>query len=140
MIESAVLYLTTNARSGGALGALIADRMFPDELPQAPTYPAAVYTVVSGPRDYTLDGPSGLVPFRVQFDLYGATASAAQALRSALIADLSGYKGETPTSPPVRVYGVFADNEGDSAVPELETAGPRVKRKRLDFIFWIKEG
>lgn len=140
MIESAVLYLLTSARPGGALGALIGLDLFPDELPQDPPYPSGTYTVVSAPRDYNLDGPSGCVPFRVQVDLYAATASGAQALRTAALADLSGFRGSVPVSPPVRVFGAFADNEGDSAVPELETAGPRVKRKRLDFIVWIKEG
>lgn len=140
MIETGILYLLTNARPGGATGAILANRLFPDELPQKPVYPAATYTVVSGPRDYHMDGASGLVPFRVQLDLYAETASAVHALRSAVIADLSGFKGTVPVSPPVSIYGAFADNETDSAEEGLEKAGPRLKRKRLDFIVWIQEG
>lgn len=140
MIENAVLYLLTNARPGGATGAILGDRVYPQELPQKPDYPAVVYQVVSGPRDYHHDGPSGLVPFRVQFDAYALTSSAAYRLRDAIIRDLSGFKGLVPTSPPTRIYGAFADNERDSAEPDLEKAGPRVKRKSVDFIIWTKEG
>lgn len=139
MIESGLLYLLTSARPGGATGAIIGDRLFPTELPQRPVYPAVVYLIVGGPRDYHQDGPSGLVPFRVQLDAYAETASGVTALRRAIIADLSGFKGLVPTSPPTRIYGAFADNERDSAEPDLETAGPRVKRKTLDFIIWTKE-
>lgn len=145
MIEQAVLYLLTNARPGGALGALIGDRMFPDELPKGigitpggPDYPAATYTVIDGPRDYTHDGDSGLVPWRVQFDLYAETSSAVNALRSALIADLSGFRGLVPVSPSVQVFGAFADRENDSVERDLEQSGPRIKRKSLDFQIWAR--
>lgn len=141
MIEQALLYLLTSENPTGRLGALIGLRLYPDELPQPPEYPAAVYGVISGVRGYTMDGPDGATPMRFQFDLYAERASGCTALRAALLADLSGFSGlVSAVSPPVRIHGAFVDNESDSAVPELEAAGPRVKRKRVDFMIWTKEG
>lgn len=144
MIETALLYLLTDDGSpshDSALGAIIGERLYPVELPQKPAYPAATYQVVRGTaRGYTMDGQDGATPFRVQFDLYAETYGQAVAMRRALMRDLSGFQGEVPTSPPVLIHGAFADNEGDSAESALEPAGPRVKRKSLDFIIWTKEG
>jgi hypothetical protein len=145
MIESAILYLLTSANPTGRLGALIGLDAFPDELPQNPPYPAVVYQMISGPRGYNMDGRVGTTRFRFQVDCYAETASGAKALRDACLADLSGFpveqghSGLIPISPPVRIHGVFADNENDSAVAALEAAGPRVKVKSLDFIVWTKE-
>jgi hypothetical protein len=145
MIESAVLYLLTSANPAGQLGAIIGLNAFPDELPQKPPYPCVVYQMISGPRAYNMDGPVGTTRFRFQIDCYALTASGAKDLRAALLADLSGFpvkhghSGLIPISPAVRIHGVFADNENDSAEPSLEQAGPRVKVKSLDFIVWTKE-
>lgn len=138
--ESGVLWLLTSDNPAGATGEIVGLNVFPfDELPQNPPLPCVLYTVVSAPRGYTLDGPDGCTPFRFQIDGFARTVRAARALRRAILKDLSGFKGEVPTSPPVRIFGAFADNEGDSVEPSLERAGQTVKRKRLDFIVWIKE-
>lgn len=139
MIEAAMVYLLSSDNATGATGALVGTRVFPDEFPQKPEYPAIVYQVISGPRDYTQDGPDNLTEFRVQVDAYATTAAGANALRTAIRNDLSGYAGTVPISPAVRIQGVFVDNERDSAVPELEKAGPRVKRKTLDLMVWTEE-
>lgn len=141
MIEEAFLYLLTNANPSGALGLIIGDRLFPDDLPQRPSYPAAVYHVISAPRGYTMDGQDGATPFRFQVDLYATTKSEVVAMRRALLRDVSGFAGlVTAVSPAVLIHGVFVDNERDSAVGELEQAGPRIRRKSIDVIVWTKEG
>lgn len=138
--ETGVLWLLTSDNPTGATGALVGLNVFPfDELPQDPPYPCVLYTVVSAPRGYTHDGPDGCTPFRFQIDAFDTTVKAVRRLRLAILKDLSGFKGEVPTSPPVRIFGAFADNEGDSVESSLERAGQTVKRKRLDFIVWIKE-
>ncbi len=138
--ETGVLWLLTSDNPTGATGAIVGLNVFPfDELPQAPPYPCVLYTVVSVPRSYNLDGPVGCTPFRFQIDAFARTVSAVRRLRLAILSDLSGFKGDVPTSPPVRIFGAFADNEGDSVESSLERAGLSVKRKRLDFIVWIKE-
>ena len=146
MIESALVYLLSNAKPGGALGAIIGDRVFPDELPKGigvvagadPDYPAATYTIVDGQRDYSHDGDTGLTPYRVQVDLYARTSAQVNEMRRALVADLSGFRGLVPVSPSVQVFGAFAETENDSVERDLEQSGPRIKRKSLDFRVWAR--
>ena len=138
--ETGVLYLLTSDNPTGATGAIIGLNAFPfDELPQAPPLPCVTYTVVSAPRGYTHDGPDGCTPFRFQIDGFASTVKGARALRRAILQDLSGFRGDVPVSPPVRIFGAFADNEGDSVETTLERSGNGIKRKRIDFIVWIKE-
>ncbi len=145
MIETALLYLLTSANPSGYLGALIGDRLYPNELPQDATFPAMTYRMISGPRAKNMDGNVGTTRFRFQFDCFATTSSGAVALREALRKTLDGFpveqghSGLIPISPPVRIHGAFADNENDSAEPSLEQAGPRLKRKSMDFIVWTKE-
>lgn len=139
-IEDALVYLCTSANPSGELGARIGLRFYPDELPQPPTYPAVVYSIISARRGYTMDAPDGATAFRFQFDLYAHTARGCRVLRAALQADLEGASGEVPTSPPVLIQGAFVDNEADSTESPLERSGVRVKRKRVDMIIWTKEG
>jgi hypothetical protein len=142
MIETAITYLLTSDNPDGRTGGLVGLRVYPTELPQRPEFPAVVYHVIPGTRrGYTLDGQDGATPFRFQFDCLAETYSGAMALREALRKDLSGLGPlEVPISPPVLILGAFADNEADSAESSQEAAGPRVKRKSLDFIIWTREG
>lgn len=138
--ESAVLWILSSDNAAGATGQIVGENVFPhDELPQNPPYPCVLYTVVSAPRGYTLDGPDGCTPFRFQVDCFAGTVKAVRALKRAVMRDLSGFMGEVPTSPPVLIHGAFVDNEADSAEPPLERTGRSVKRKTIDFIVWIKE-
>lgn len=49
---------------------LIGDRFYPLEAPQGSPYPYAIYTGIVLLDDYRLDGPSGLVEQRIQYDAY----------------------------------------------------------------------
>jgi len=136
-VEDALLLLLTN---GARISPLVGLNVFPDELPQKPTYPAIVYQVISAPRGYTMDCQDGATPFRIQVDCYAESAFDARRMREAVRRDLGGYQGEVATSPAVYIHGIFLDNEGDSAEAALERSGSKVKRKRLDLIVWTKEG
>jgi hypothetical protein len=140
MIESALSYLLSSDYAGSASGAIVGVGVFPDELPQPPPARCIRYQIISGPRHYSHDGPSGLVNHRVQIEGYGPSAFEANRVRDAVIATLGGFKGTVPISPPVRIQGAFADNEGDSADRETQPAGPRTFRRRVDFIIWSEEG
>jgi hypothetical protein len=122
------------------LKALLGKRWFPVELPQAPKYPAGTYKVVSAPREYTHDGPAGLVRARIQLDLYATTYDGVRALKEALLAVLGGAQVdvEVPdTGSPatvVEIQGAFCLNESDGTESGLEDSGPKgIRRKRLDF-------
>lgn len=138
--ESAILWILSSANAAGATGQIVGEDVFPhDELPQNPPYPCVLYTVVSAPRGYTMDGPDGCTPFRFQIDCFAGTVKAVRALKRAVLKDMSGFMGVVPTSPPVLIHGAFVDNETDSVEAPLERAAVTVKRKSIDFIVWIKE-
>lgn len=60
--------------AASAVRLLVADRGFPDVLPQdLKAYPAYTYTVTSDAPEHHLTGMSGLTQARVQFDCYANT-------------------------------------------------------------------
>lgn len=122
------------------LRTLTGKRCTPMELPQAPKYPALVYTMVSAPREYTHDGPAGLVRARVQIDCYAETAAQVAAVKEALVTVMGGAQVEVlvPDSGSpgvvVEIQGAFCQNETDGTESGLEDSGPKgIRRKRLDF-------
>lgn len=75
------------------LAALVGNRIQWDTLPQGAQQPSIVMYAISGVTDYTMQGPSGYVMTRVQFDSRGTTAAQARAVASALSNRLSGFSG-----------------------------------------------
>lgn len=75
------------------LAALIGNRVQWDTLPQGSAQPSIVMYVISGVPDYTMQGASGYVQTRVQFDCRGMTAASARAVAEALETRLSGFRG-----------------------------------------------
>lgn len=67
-----------------AVAAILGTRVYPDQLPQAATLPAAVYFVVSGNEEVDLAGTTGVTHARVQIDCYAVTRLAANALATAV--------------------------------------------------------
>lgn len=76
------------------LAALVANRIQWDTLPQGSAQPSVVMYVISGVTDYTMQGASGYVQTRVQFDCRGTTAASARAVAEALEERLSGFQGD----------------------------------------------
>lgn len=60
--------------------ALVETRIFPDEMPQAETVPALVYTVITDPKQSTLTSAT-LRSARVQIDAYARTSKEANAVQ-----------------------------------------------------------
>lgn len=75
------------------LVALIDDKIDWDQLPAGVAYPAVVMFLISAPVSYHLQGPSKLVPARVQFDCRGRSRAEAKQVADAVEARLSGFKG-----------------------------------------------
>ena len=96
---------------------LVVARMSPMRLPQNPTFPALVYTQISGPRDRNLSGPSGRVVARFQIDCWAKTYLQAQSLADAVRARLDGYQG---TMGATVVGSVALENETDDLEEEPE--------------------
>ena len=76
------------------LANLIGNRAQWDTLPQGGAQTESVIMfVISGVTNYTMQGQSGFVSTRVQFDCRGGTAAKARAVAEALNERLSGFRG-----------------------------------------------
>ena len=84
---------TTGGHAG--LSALIGTRCYLSRLPEKYTLPLLVYRTVSATNEYTRDrgGASGRAKYRIQFDAYASTATAANALADQVVAAWDGYNG-----------------------------------------------
>jgi hypothetical protein len=91
--------------------------------PQGKSLPAIRLTVVSSPRDYTMEGPQATQQYRVQADCYGATYGAAKELGDAVTAILEPSAGDFLAS--------FVIGQRD--VPELTDTGP-VHCRTVDYL------
>jgi len=112
-----------------------ADRIYPGELPQKPTFPAIVYHQIFDSSDYTHDGPDGVKRARFQIDCMAERYADAVALKAQALARLSGFKGNVEVGSPattVRVQGVFHEGGSDDTASEMLNAGPRVRLKRFE--------
>jgi len=117
------------------LKSLVGTRIYPEVLPQAPTYPAIVYQRISTTRLRALDGPVGLARPRIQLDCYGATYAEAKEIAANLRLALDGKSFEQNF---VRVQAAFLEDERDI----LETEGRDISDERrvsLDFFVWHEE-
>lgn len=91
-----------------AIVALVVDRVYAIKIPQGEPPPSIVITRISGPGDYHLQGPSGLISLRVQVDAWAKTADAAAALANLIKDRIDGYRGAMGTGANiVTVRGVF---------------------------------
>ena len=109
-------------------------RLYALLLPQKFTRPALTYQVISGPRDYTQDGPDGVITFRIQLDLWADSYADLVTLRDAIAIAISGLHHLPFGSPAVMIHGVFIGAERDFYEGAFNTPGPRLFRKALDLM------
>jgi len=125
--EGFFAHLTTDA----GVVALVGSRVYPLVVPQDATLPAIAYQQISGPRDHTHSGPSGLVRARMQLTFVGSSYSEAKAVADAARAALDGFAGQMGS---VTVGGAFLDNERDQWSQGFEL--PNVQQ---DYMVWYQE-
>ncbi|OMQ44929.1 DUF3168 domain-containing protein [Ensifer sp. 1H6] len=109
---------------------LVGDRVHWGRAPQGERAPYLVLQVIGGRPDYHAQGPSGLVDARVQADSYGEKYLATKNLSDAVIALLSGYRGEVAGT---RLQAGFVDAARDLPT---ETDVKRLFRRSADIIIW----
>lgn len=123
--------LTTDA----TVASLVATRVFPEILPQDPTYPAIAYQRITTQRVRSMDGPSGLSRPRIQIDCYAAAYAQAKALADAVRLALDGkrfsYAG-------LDVQAAFLEDERDQEASEGRDIDDE-RRVSLDFFVWHTE-
>jgi hypothetical protein len=135
IVETVVQLLMEDAQ----VAALVADRIYPSRMPDAVSFPALVVTKAGGVGSYTLQGDAGIEQGRVQVDCYATNESAVIALRGAVRGLLSGFKGGTASGSPCAIASSFCINDLDLSDTSTERAGPRLKRRMLEFSIWNRE-
>ena len=89
------------------LASVAGGRVYWGRKPQEVTAtPYVTLQLISGIRDYTMQGPSGYVESRVQCDVYDDSYLGAKGVARQLIGILSGFR-----NPPI--LGIFIDGERD---------------------------
>lgn len=128
--EALVAHLADDA----GVAALVNARIYPGLLPQKPGYPSIVYHRVSGPREHSHDGPSGLTHPRFQLDCIDGTFKGARELGVAVRLALDGFRGTMGGDEGVPVGAVFIEDEDGDYDDEL-----RLFRWRLDAVISHEE-
>jgi len=124
--------LYTVLTSDAAVSALVGTRVYPNIVPQNKAMPAITYQQISGLRNYTMDGPVGLVEARFQINCWSTTYVQSRVLARLVRKALDNY-----STTPIEI--TYLENEGD--MPEVESGKDVLRRygKRLDFTVWFKE-
>ena len=106
-----------------AAGTTAGTRVWGQQVPQRPTYPALIVTWIDAPRDYHLDGQADLVFGTVQIDCLAESLDAANTLADAVRMALSGYRGWMGET---KITSVRVEDISDSieAPPSGQQAGP----------------
>ena len=113
------------------LGALVSDRIYPEHLPQNPTYPAVTYFQVGGPRDHSLAGSSGLAVTQWQVDAWATSYLGAKAVAEQIRVALDSYRTATMRA--------FLENVVDLPEPTENTSAQVVRHVALEFEVWYTE-
>lgn len=99
-----------------ALKSLASNRVYPMVLPQNPTMPAIVYTLISKNSENRLEGSASLRQARMQIDTYAKTYSAVKILAASVLnaMETASFKGTLQTErdlyeADVKLYRVTQD-------------------------------
>lgn len=118
---------------------LVADRIYPVAMPDAPLFPLLVITKASGVGSYEMQGDAGIERDRIQIDCYSdAGQSALMTLRGAVRSVLTGFSGGTASSPCI-IDSCMVISDQDMPTSPFERAGPsHLRRRMLEFNVWNK--
>lgn len=122
-----------------AITEIVGQRVYPRFAPDGATFPLIVVSKASGVGQYDMAGDAGIEAARVQVDCYDLGYAKVLALRGAVRRLLSGYKGGLRSGDPCAIDSSFCINDLDLSDPTTERAGPRLKRRMLEFNIWNRE-
>lgn len=115
----------------------LADRFYPGSAPDAPTAPYVIISLVGGPRESTLAGAIDIRRSRIQVDVYSInyaqTVTLAKAFQEWLL-------GRPPVGDACIIDSVQCINDTDfpagAPLASVERAGPRLRRRLMEFAVW----
>jgi len=110
---------------------LISTRLYPMVVPQDAELPAAAYQRISGPREHSHDGATGLARARMQFTVLGSTYENGKDIAEALRGSMDGFSGTMGT---VTVDAVLLENDVDAWGTVFDKA-----TVRQDYLFWYQD-
>jgi len=131
IIEQAILTLLAGT---SGVTALVSNRIYYVQAPQKVDTPYIVFFKVSGNRDHTHDGATGLANPRFQVDIFGETYLSVKDVAAQVQAALQGYSGTMGGAGGVAVNGCFYEDENDFY-------GETTKLYHIaqDYILWHRE-
>lgn len=91
-----VKLLTSNA----SIQAIVSGRIYPTKMKQGETRDSIVYNRITEFESYKMQGPSGLVSARYQFDVWSQSADRATNLALLVKEQFGGYRGSVAFDPP----------------------------------------
>jgi hypothetical protein len=115
-----------------AIASFVDARVYAPEMPDAASFPLIVIQKASGIGNYTNDGDTGLESARVQVDCYSVGQAEVNAIRKAVRTSLSGRKVGS-AEVPCAIQHCFCINDVDLSEPTTDRAGPRLRRRMLEF-------
>jgi len=108
--------LCTFLKADSNLNALIAQRVYPQKLPQSALLPALVFNQVHGKFGTTMENASGYAVEAFQISCIGGSYFDAKNVARKVRNAIEGFKG---TMGSTMVYGVFQQSERDTYDPEV---------------------
>jgi len=125
------------------VAAAFGDRIYPDAAPDAPTFPLVVLTKVSGLEGYDLGGRAGFEEARVQADVYSERGASDSIAKKQIVKNrLSAFAGGpliSGTGSTCAIDRCLCINDFASPESSTEHAGPRLRRRILEFRIWNRE-
>lgn len=121
-----------------AIVAEVEQRIYPMQWPDAPTFPLIILQRATGVGETDFQGEAGIERARLQVDVYHFHYAETEALARLVRRRLHGFKGG-PLSAPCAIDRSACINNADQPVPNTERAGPRLRRRMLEFEIWNRE-
>lgn len=122
-----------------AIVAAVGNRIYPMTWPDAPEFPLIILQKATGMGETDMQGEAGIESDRVQVDVYSDRGyEDVVALKRLVRQTLHGRKGG-PSTAPCAIDASFCINDVDQPVPGTERAGPRLRRRMLEFTVWNRE-
>jgi len=136
MIEHA---LRTALVEDGTVNGYVAGRVYYAHAPQDVATPYIVLVRVSGPREYSHDGATGLYRARFQFSIFATSYYEAKSIADGIRTVLSGASGQLVDDPTDTIGASFLDNEVDMYEAGSQAGDISLYHIAVDYLVWVNE-